>query len=102
MTKRNLKRDSTLPNNVWDALLHELDNNFSLFPDKTPFVPGHRDPTVPVTQCNGLCHVTAVDSDMGYAFGMDKGLLVSPRQDQLNNQRDDRSHICKRRRTRMH
>ena len=34
MTKRNLKRDSTLPNNVWDALLHELDNNWSLFPHK--------------------------------------------------------------------
>ena len=25
---------------------------------ENPFVPGHRDPTVPVTQCNGLCHVT--------------------------------------------
>ena len=35
MTKRNLNRDSTLPNNVWDTLLHELDNNWSLFPEKT-------------------------------------------------------------------
>jgi len=27
---------------------------------ETPLVPGYRDPTVPVTQCNGLCHVTLV------------------------------------------
>jgi hypothetical protein len=25
---------------------------------ETPFVPGDRDITVPVTRCNGLCHVT--------------------------------------------
>ena len=53
MTKRNLNRDSTLPNNVWDTLLHELDNNWSLFPEKTLLYWG-----TPVTQCNGLCHVT--------------------------------------------
>jgi hypothetical protein len=35
VTKRNLNRGSTLPNNAWDALLHELDNNWSLFPEKT-------------------------------------------------------------------
>ena len=34
VTKRNLNRGSTLPNNAWDALLHELDNNWSLFLEK--------------------------------------------------------------------
>jgi len=32
VTKQNLNRGSTLPNNAWDALLHELDNNYLLFP----------------------------------------------------------------------
>ena len=34
MTKLNLNRGSTLPNNAWDALLHELDNNYVFFPAK--------------------------------------------------------------------
>ena len=55
MTKLNLNRGSTLPNNAWDTLLHE---QLVFISGETPFVPGHRDPTVPVTQCNGLCHVT--------------------------------------------
>ena len=35
VTKRNLNRGSTLPNNAWDALQHRFDNNWSLFPEKT-------------------------------------------------------------------
>jgi len=34
VTKLNLNRGSTLPNNAWDALLHELDNNYVFFPAK--------------------------------------------------------------------
>jgi hypothetical protein len=34
VTKRNLNRGSTLPNNAWDALQHRFDNNWSLFAAK--------------------------------------------------------------------
>jgi hypothetical protein len=33
-------------------------NKTGFISGEIPFLPGDRDTTVPVTQCNGLCHVT--------------------------------------------
>jgi hypothetical protein len=52
VTKQNLNRGSTLPNNGWHALQHRFDNNWSLFLEKTLFfrISGNR--YLPVFECS--------------------------------------------------
>jgi hypothetical protein len=54
-------------------------NKISFISGENPFIPGHRDPTVPVTQCNGLCHVTHI---AGYTSGYTVA-ITPPRSDCL-------------------
>jgi hypothetical protein len=42
-----------------ETRIDDMNESKTLFVSgETPFVPGDRDITVPVTRCNGLCHVT--------------------------------------------
>jgi hypothetical protein len=48
---------STLKARRYDSSIHPKRLS-GFISGENPFIPRHRDTTVPVTQCNGLCHVT--------------------------------------------
>jgi len=56
--RQNQSHPLARDDNVVDNDRHGEKSKLRFISGENPFVPGHRDPTVPVTQCNGLCHVT--------------------------------------------
>ena len=56
--RQNQSHPLARDDNAVDNDRHGEKSKLRFISGENPFVPGHRDPTVPVTQCNGLCHVT--------------------------------------------
>ena len=77
--RQNQSHPLARDDNVVDNDRHGEKSKLRFISGENPFVPGHRDPTVPVTQCNGLCHVTHI---AGYTSGYTVA-ITPPRSDCL-------------------
>ena len=56
--RQNQSHPLARDDNAVDNDRHGEKSKLRFISGENPFVPGHRDPTVPVSQCHGLCHVT--------------------------------------------
>ena len=69
MRRRNQSHPLARDDDGVDNDRHGEKSKLRFISGENPFVPGHRDPTVPVTQCNGLCHVTRNSQGLREACG---------------------------------